>query len=594
MYPIKQSTAITVPFFAHDANGDAVTGLIDGGFTKRFSKNGAAFAAMTVTITEMENGWYSIPLSTAHSDTLGLLTILFTHASAKQINLQFRVHARLPDNLAFPTVSGRSVDTLATGEVGLDLGNVAGVLGNANVGWVDASDRIDLGEWLGVAPLALVSQRPQVEVDAYDSAVDFNATQKASINTEADTAATDYGALKPTTAGRTLDILATGEAAADVKLWLTAAVNALAGGRVDSRPSLMGADTVNASALATDAVNEIVDQVWDELLSGHTTAGSFGERLQIIRNGTAQAGAAGTITLDASANATDDFYNNQLVVLVGGTGVSQARFITDYVGSTKVATISPNWITNPDATSVFLILPFGQITSSGPTAAVIADAVWDESRSGHVAGGSFGEGVLAEDLNTAAKASVNTEVDGALDTAIPGSPTANSVNERVAAIDDKLPAGTISDVTTAQVNTEVDNALDTAIPGSPTSDSVNERVKAIDDKLPSGTLSDFDEATDTVDVGKINADATAAAQLAKSAVAIESGAAIAGTLSTTQMSTDLTEATNDHYIGRVVIWTTGVLTNQASDITDYVGVNGVLTFTAVTDAPSATDKFVIL
>ena len=99
MYDIKQSTALTVPFFVHDASGDAVTGLSDGSFTKRISKNGAAFAAMTVTITEMENGWYSIPLSTAHSNTLGLLSITFTNAGAKQVNLQWRVQAKLTDDL---------------------------------------------------------------------------------------------------------------------------------------------------------------------------------------------------------------------------------------------------------------------------------------------------------------------------------------------------------------------------------------------------------------------------------------------------------------------------------------------------------------
>ena len=100
MYPLKQSTAITLPFFVHDASGDAVTGLLDGGFTKRISKGSGAFAAMTVTVSEMENGWYSIPLSTSHSDTLGLLTIVFTHASSKQVNLQFRVHVSLPDDVA--------------------------------------------------------------------------------------------------------------------------------------------------------------------------------------------------------------------------------------------------------------------------------------------------------------------------------------------------------------------------------------------------------------------------------------------------------------------------------------------------------------
>lgn len=40
-------------------------------------------------------------------------------------------------------------------------------------------------------------------------------------------------------------------------------------------------------------------------------------------------------------------------------------------------------------------------------------------------------------------------------------------------------------VSLVNVNAEVDTALNTAIPGSPVADSINERVKAIDDKLPS-------------------------------------------------------------------------------------------------------------
>jgi len=120
MYDIKQSTALTVPVFAHDVSGDAVTGLIDAGFTKRISKNGAAFAAMTVTITELENGWYSVPLSTSHTDTNGIMSITLTHGSAKQINLQFRIQAKLTDDLndvaATDIVSGGAINT-TTGAV---------------------------------------------------------------------------------------------------------------------------------------------------------------------------------------------------------------------------------------------------------------------------------------------------------------------------------------------------------------------------------------------------------------------------------------------------------------------------------------------
>jgi hypothetical protein len=101
--------------------------------------------------------------------------------------------------------------------------------------------------------------------------------------------------------------------------------------------------------------------------------------LASIRSGTAQAGAATTITLDASASAVDDFYKNTMIYLVSGTGSPQARFISGYVGSTKVATV-PTWATNPDNTSVFTILPFGAIAgASAPTAAENADALLDRA-----------------------------------------------------------------------------------------------------------------------------------------------------------------------------------------------------------------------
>ena len=72
-------------------------------------------------------------------------------------------------------------------------------------------------------------------------------------------------------------------------------------------------------------------------------------------SGTAQAGAASTITLDTGASAVDDAYNTMLVYIVSGTGNGQERTISDYVGSTRVATVSSAWTTNPDATSVFRI-----------------------------------------------------------------------------------------------------------------------------------------------------------------------------------------------------------------------------------------------
>lgn len=72
--------------------------------------------------------------------------------------------------------------------------------------------------------------------------------------------------------------------------------------------------------------------------------------------GTAQAGGASTITLAAGASAVDDAYNNMTVRITGGTGSGQERKISDYVGATKVATVSVAWTTAPDATSTYSVI----------------------------------------------------------------------------------------------------------------------------------------------------------------------------------------------------------------------------------------------
>lgn len=59
---------------------------------------------------------------------------------------------------------------------------------------------------------------------------------------------------------------------------------------------------------------------------------------------------------------------------------------------------------------------------------------------------------------------------------------------------------------------------------------------------------------------------------------------------------DITEATADHFNGRIIIWTSGLLKDQATDITDYsfVGGRGHFTVTAMTEAPADNDTFVIV
>jgi hypothetical protein len=67
--------------------------------------------------------------------------------------------------------------------------------------------------------------------------------------------------------------------------------------------------------------------------------------------------------------------------------------------------------------------------------------------------------------------------------------------------------------------------------------------------------------------------------------------------STTEFEADdVTEATEDHYKGRIVVWTSGDLAGQATDITAYElnGGKGHFTVTAMTEAPSDDDTGVII
>jgi hypothetical protein len=94
-----------------------------------------------------------------------------------------------------------------------------------------------------------------------------------------------------------------------------------------------------------------------------------------VNEGLAQGGTSTTITLNASASASDDAYNGQLVFIRSGTGQDQVGLVEDYVGSTKVATIrtrsaTGQWATVPDTTSAYMMIPNLTFTLSEISGAV--------------------------------------------------------------------------------------------------------------------------------------------------------------------------------------------------------------------------------
>lgn len=95
--------------------------------------------------------------------------------------------------------------------------------------------------------------------------------------------------------------------------------------------------------------------------------------------GTAQGGTATYITLAAGESATEQLHRGNLIAIIDGTGVGQRRIITNYNGTSKAAIIAPNWYTNPDATSIYVIFSSGHaditMIQNAPTSATNLTAI---------------------------------------------------------------------------------------------------------------------------------------------------------------------------------------------------------------------------
>jgi hypothetical protein len=216
------------------------------------------------------------------------------------------------------------------------------------------------------------------------------------------------------------------------------AANAINAAKLDPDVTTeLQAGLATASALATvDTVVDAIKAVTDLLPDGGALTSLGGEISDIvaalsIHTGTAQAGAAGTITLDTGASSVNDYYNDTLVLITSGTGAGQVRHVSDYVGSTRVATIKPNWTTTPDNTSVFRVLP-----EASP---------WDHVTADHADSGSTGESLGAAGA-----------AGDPWTTALPGSYSSGQAGK---IIGDNINATISSRATPAQVNTEADTAI---------------------------------------------------------------------------------------------------------------------------------------
>ena len=223
----------------------------------------------------------------------------------------------------------------------------------------------------------------------------LNDLSAAQVNAEVDTALADYD--PPTKAEMDAGLAGLNDlSAAEVNAQCDAAIEtyhldhligvADPGGIVDDDSllaKLAAASTWAGYVRGTDSLQAIRDR-------GDAAWGAAGSETT-LHEGTAQAGGASTITLENTAVATADYYNNTIIALTGGTGAGQAAIIEDY-SAARVATVSLPWATQPDNTTEYKIFPFGSVPgASAPTAGQVADAVLDEMTADHQVDGSVGE-----------------------------------------------------------------------------------------------------------------------------------------------------------------------------------------------------------
>lgn len=198
----------------------------------------------------------------------------------------------------------------------------------------------------------------------------FNDLSAAQVNTEADTALADYGALKPTDAGRTLDVSVGGEAGLDwANIGTPNTIQNLSNTNIDgdqvvaSVTGNVGGDVVGAVKLSSAGRQALFDQQ----MSLMTTAGSFGKLIADF--------------IDAAISSR--------LASAGYTAPSNASIALILTIAQKLDTaLELDGAVYRYTVNALELAPSG---GSAPTAAQNADAVWDELIAGHLGAGSTGE-----------------------------------------------------------------------------------------------------------------------------------------------------------------------------------------------------------
>jgi hypothetical protein len=109
---LKQSTARNKMVLMIDSS-DHITGKTSLTLTITASKDGAAFASISPTVTDRGSGWYELALTSGHTDTLGDLALHITSTGADPRDVAWQVVVDLP-GASVASVSGLTTSDVAS------------------------------------------------------------------------------------------------------------------------------------------------------------------------------------------------------------------------------------------------------------------------------------------------------------------------------------------------------------------------------------------------------------------------------------------------------------------------------------------------
>lgn len=378
------------PLYLVDATDGLTPETGEAGGQPQISKAGGAFTNTSATLTAVGNGSYYVELTATELDTLGMIQVRYKSANTAEFSL--------PGSVVAANLMGTPDVNVA--QLGGSTQSATDLKDFADTGYDPATHKVETVKTAD----ALTANNDKAGYGLADGAI-----TAAKIGADAITAAkiadgaidaNTFAAGAITAGAIAADAIGASELAADAVAEIQSGLSTLDGAGVQSALTAQGYTSTRAGYL--DTLNGLVAAIWAAATSGLTAVGSIGKLLVDNINATissrsshaaADIWAVGTRTLSGFGTLVADIWSN----------------------GSRTLTANP-----------------------GPSAADVADAVWDEATAGHTTSGTFGEqlktdvdailldtgtdGVVVGSHTTAAKAELQQEAADALTAYAPATP----------------------------------------------------------------------------------------------------------------------------------------------------------------------------